>query len=129
MRFSQQVYWGGLPFHPPVDHVLSELSTMTCLPWVDLHGMACSFIELFKPLCHYKEVIHEGIRFKGLELVNSVPENYGQRSIILYRKQKIKPSPRKRKVRRQGCYLRRTYKYLKREDKQKAREKGKDISN
>ena len=29
MRFSWQVYWGGLPFPPPVDHVLSELSTMT----------------------------------------------------------------------------------------------------
>ena len=25
MRFSQQVYWGGLPFPSPVDHVLSEL--------------------------------------------------------------------------------------------------------
>ena len=33
MRFSQQVYWGGLPFPPPVDHVLPEFSTMTCLGW------------------------------------------------------------------------------------------------
>ena len=26
VRFSWQVYWGGLPFPPPVDHVLSELN-------------------------------------------------------------------------------------------------------
>ena len=29
MVFSQQVYWGGLPFPPSVDHVLSELSAVT----------------------------------------------------------------------------------------------------
>ena len=61
MRFSQQVYWGGLPFPPPVDHVLSELAVMTCLSWVTLHGMAHSFIELCKPLHHYKAEIREGV--------------------------------------------------------------------
>ena len=49
MRFSQQVYWGGLPFSSPVDHVLSELSAMT-YPSTALHNMAHSFIELHKPL-------------------------------------------------------------------------------
>ena len=34
--------------HCPVDHVLSELSTMTCPSWVALHSMAHSFIELDK---------------------------------------------------------------------------------
>ena len=29
MGFYQQEYWSGLPFPPPVDHVLSELSTIT----------------------------------------------------------------------------------------------------
>ena len=33
MGFSWQEYWGGLPFPPPVDHVLSELSTMTHPSW------------------------------------------------------------------------------------------------
>ena len=33
MGFSWQEYWSGLSFPPPVDHVLSELSTMTCLGW------------------------------------------------------------------------------------------------
>ena len=60
MRFSRQVYWGGLPFPPPVDHVLSELSSRTCLPWVALHSMVHSFTELHKPFCHDKAVIHEG---------------------------------------------------------------------
>ena len=48
MRFSFQVNWGGLPFPPPVDHVLSERSTMTRRSWVALHGMAHRFIELDK---------------------------------------------------------------------------------
>ena len=33
MGFSQQEYWSGLPFPLTVDHILSELSTMTCLGW------------------------------------------------------------------------------------------------
>ena len=32
MVFSRQEYWSGLPFPSPVDHILSELSTMTCSP-------------------------------------------------------------------------------------------------
>ena len=46
--FSRQEYWSGLPFPSPVDHILSELSTMTHLSWVTLHSMAHSFIELEK---------------------------------------------------------------------------------
>ena len=48
MGFSRQEYWSGLPFPCPVDHVLSELSTMTRLSWVALHAMAHSFTELDK---------------------------------------------------------------------------------
>ena len=58
MWFSQQVFWGGLPFPPPADHILSQLSTMACLSWVALHSMVHSFTELHKPLCHNKAVIH-----------------------------------------------------------------------
>ena len=46
MGFSRQEYWSGLPFPSPLDHVLSELSTITHLSWVALHGTAYSFIEL-----------------------------------------------------------------------------------
>ena len=58
MRFSWQVYRGGLPFPPSVDHNLSEFSTTNCPSWVALHSMAYSFIELHKPLHHDKAVIH-----------------------------------------------------------------------
>ena len=47
MGFSRQEYWSGLPFPSPVDHILSNLSTMTrpswFAPWAWL-----SFIELDK---------------------------------------------------------------------------------
>ena len=48
LGFSRQEYWNGLPFPSPLDHILSELSTMTHLSWVTLHGMAHNFIELGK---------------------------------------------------------------------------------
>ena len=60
MRFSRQVYWDGLPFPPPADHVLSELSAMTHPSWVALPSMAHSFTELHKSLRHDKAVIPEG---------------------------------------------------------------------
>ena len=41
-----------LPFPSPVDHFLSELSTMTRLSWVALQGMAQSLIELDKAVVH-----------------------------------------------------------------------------
>ena len=50
--FSMQEYWHGLPFPSPVDHVLSELSTMPHPSWVALHGMAYSFNELDKIVIH-----------------------------------------------------------------------------
>ena len=52
MGFSRQEYWSFLPFPSPLDHILSELSTMTHLSWVALHGMAHSFIELDKAVVH-----------------------------------------------------------------------------
>ena len=46
MGFPRQEYWSGAPIPSPVDHVLSELSTMTRPSWVTLHSMTHSFIEL-----------------------------------------------------------------------------------
>ena len=40
-----------------VDYVVSELSTMTWLSWVALHGMAHSFIELDKAVVHVISLI------------------------------------------------------------------------
>ena len=52
MGFSRQEYWSSLPFPSPVDHILSELSTITCLSWMALHGMAHSFTELDKAVVY-----------------------------------------------------------------------------
>ena len=52
MGLLWQEYWSGLPFPSPVDHILSEPSTMTHLSWVALHGMAHSFIELDNAVVH-----------------------------------------------------------------------------
>ena len=57
MGFSRQEYWSGLPFCSPVDHMLSELYTMTRLSWVAPHGMAHSFIELDKAVFHVIRLI------------------------------------------------------------------------
>ena len=38
--FSRQEYWSGLPFPFPVDHILSDLSTMIRTSWVAPHGRA-----------------------------------------------------------------------------------------
>ena len=46
-----------LPFPSPVSHVLSDLSTMTCLSWLALHSMAHSFIELDKVVVHMISLI------------------------------------------------------------------------
>ena len=40
MGFSRQEYWSGLPFPSPVDHILSDISTMTRPSWVAPQGMA-----------------------------------------------------------------------------------------
>ena len=66
MGFSWQEYWSSLPFPPPVDHALLELSTVTRPPWMALCGMAHSFTELCKPLRRDKAVIHEGMQRNGL---------------------------------------------------------------
>ena len=47
MGFSRQEYWSSLPFPSPVDHILSDLSTMTCPSWVALQTWL-GFIELDK---------------------------------------------------------------------------------
>ena len=51
MGFSRQKYWSGLPFPSPVDHILSDLSTMPArLGWP--HTAWLSFIELDKAVVH-----------------------------------------------------------------------------
>ena len=60
MGFSRQERGSGLPFPSPMDHILSELSTMTHLCRVALYGMAHSFIELDK-----QNLVHTRTKGKG----------------------------------------------------------------
>ena len=48
--------------------------------------------------------------FKGLGLINRVPENYGRRFMTLYRRQWSRLTPRKRNAKRQNGCPRRPYK-------------------
>ena len=52
MGFSRQEYWSVVPVPSPVEHVLSELSTMTHPSWVALYSMTLSFIQLNKAVVH-----------------------------------------------------------------------------
>ena len=52
MGFSRQEYWSGSPLPSPVDHIFSDLYTMTCPSWVALYGMAHSFIALDRAVVH-----------------------------------------------------------------------------
>ena len=53
-------------------------------------------------------------RFKGLDLIECLV-NYGWRFMTLYRRQGVRPSPRKRYAKKQNGCLRRPYKELRRE--------------
>ena len=89
MGFSQQVHWDGLPSSPLVDHIWSELSTMTRPSWVALHCLAHSSIELQKSFSHDKAVIREGgQRMKwhhqsnGHELGQTVGDSGGKGGLV-----------------------------------------------
>ena len=56
MGFSRLEYWSGLPFPSTVDHVLSELSAMTCPSWVALHAWlraSLSYTRLWSMWCFW----------------------------------------------------------------------------
>ena len=49
-------------------------------------------------------------RFKGLDLIHRVPDDYGRRFMTLYKRQGLRPSPWKRHAKKQNGCLRRPYK-------------------
>ena len=57
----------------------------------------------------YEYTVKVANRFKGLDLIEFLM-NYGQRFMILYRREGSRPSPRKRSVKKQNACLRRPYK-------------------
>ena len=113
MGFSRQEYWSGLPFPSPedlpnpgieprspalqADALTSELPGKPTRPFrYDLNQI---------PYHYTVEVIN---RFKGLDLIERLM-NYRRRFMTLYRRQKSRPSPRKRNAKKQNGCLRRPY--------------------
>ena len=64
-------------------------------------------------------------RFKGLDLIDRVPEEQWTKVRDIVQEVVIKSIPKKRNAKRQNGCLTRPYKQLRKEEKQKAREKGK----
>ena len=84
--FSSQEYWSRLPFPSPVDHILSELFTMTHLSWVAWHGTTHSFIELWKPHQHDKSLILKGDIKKFSMLICLLPHSEVHKNTVLEEK-------------------------------------------
>ena len=66
-------------------------------------------------------------RFKGLDLINRVPEELWTEVCDIVQGAVIKTIPKKKKYKKAKWLSRRLYKYLRKKEKQKAKEKGKDI--
>ena len=58
----------------------------------------------------YNYTVEVRNRFKGLDLIDRVPENYGRKFMTSYRRQGTRPSTRKRNAKKQNGCLRRPYK-------------------
>ena len=70
--FSRQEYWSGLPFPSPVDHILSELSTMTHPSWVALHGTLFIFSGVISPLISSSILGNTGIECWSVQSLSHV---------------------------------------------------------
>ena len=58
----------------------------------------------------YEYTVEVRNRFKGLDLIDRVPDDYKRRFVILYRRLGARPSPRKTNAKKQNGFLRRPYK-------------------
>ena len=61
---------------------------------------------------HYDYTVEVRNRFKGLDLIDRVPDELGWRFMTLYRRQGSRTFPRKRNAKKQNSCLRRSYKQL-----------------
>ena len=64
----------------------------------------------------YNYTVEVTNRFKGLDLIDKVPEELWREVKTLYRRQGTRPPPRKRNAERQDGSLRRPYKELRKEE-------------
>ena len=61
-------------------------------------------------LIPYDYTVEVRNRFKGLDLIDRVPDEYGMRFVTLYRRQGSRPSPWKKNAKKQHGCLGRPYK-------------------
>ena len=81
--FSRQEYWSGLPFPSPVDHILSELSTMTH-PFGWPYMAWLSFIELDKAVIHVIRLVSFlWLWFQSVCLLMPCPSTYSLTGVSL----------------------------------------------
>ena len=66
-------------------------------------------------------------RFKGLDLIERMPEELQTEVRDIVQEAVMKTIPKKKKCKRQNGCLKRPYKYLRKEEIQKAKEKRKNI--
>ena len=67
-------------------------------------------------------------RFKGFDLIDGVPEELWMEVCDIVQEAVIKTIPKQKKCKKVNGCLRRSYKQLRKEEKQRAKEKRKDIS-
>lgn len=77
---ERKLEWFAIP--PPVDHVSSELFTVTCSSSVALHGMAYSLIGVMEAPSHDKAMIHEGLSQHNICLVKVTGEKVTRKKWI-----------------------------------------------
>ena len=103
MGFSRQEYLSGLPFPSPVDHILSDLSTMTRPSWVAPRAWL-SFIELDKAVVlnqiPYNYTVEVRNRFKGLDLIDRVPDELWTEVHDIVQETGIKTIPMEKKCKK-----------------------------
>ena len=58
----------------------------------------------------YNYIVEVGYRFKGLDLIDTVPDELQTEVMTLYRRQGSRPSPRKGNAKKQNGCLMRPYK-------------------
>ena len=58
----------------------------------------------------YDYIVEVGYRFKGLDLIDTVPDELQTEVMTLYRRQRSRPSPRKGNAKKQNGCLMRPYK-------------------
>ena len=75
----------------------------------------------------YDSTVEMRNRFKGLDMLDKVPEDLWREFWDIVQEAVIKTIPRTRNARMQNGCLKRSYKKLRKEEKLKAKEKRKDI--